>query len=80
MSQAANNFKAQMIQQERVNKTYEDLSNQYGYEPKLVVQRNMFGVPSEGKNRDPKILNYAKQHGLDYEKAQRILKARGYGD
>ena len=51
----------------------------------LVDEIDVSGVrtekPKEEKQepkRDPKIKNWADKHGVDYDKAEQILRARGY--
>lgn len=41
--------------------------------------KDLVNRPKEGNTQDPNISNYAKQYNLPYDKAETILRARGYG-
>lgn len=45
---------------------------------KLEEIEDRFGVYDRSKKQDPRIKQYADDNNLDYTKAERILKARGY--
>jgi hypothetical protein len=54
-----------------------DVEDYYIKQQQIKAEREKAKEQSVVKE-DPKISNYAKQHGLDYNKASSILKARGY--
>lgn len=48
-------------------------------EAKIAKGQPQASAPAAEQTNDPKIDKYAKEHGLDYKKAEAILRSRGYG-
>jgi hypothetical protein len=80
--------------QKEVDERYSSLAGTYGIDPNMVIDKKWqtLGQKFEDQDKqtsqatpklggpgvDPKIQQYAEQNGLDYARAESILRQRGY--